>query len=78
MILLDIFFGPIHVIGASIIYFTLTISSIFIAFNREEGISRLLWILLMIFIPFLISVIYLIGSIINWFTKRKKKTLLID
>lgn len=78
MMLLDIFFGPYHVITASVIYLALTIYSVFLVFNKEHGITRLLWIIMILFLPIIVSLIYLMGSLVNWFLKKRKRNLLTE
>lgn len=51
--------SPIGVIGIILLYFMITLSSVYYIFRREKGLSTLLWILFVLFIPFIGGIIYL-------------------
>jgi uncharacterized SAM-binding protein YcdF (DUF218 family) len=59
------FYGPFEVIGIMLIYLIITITSIYLILKNENKHLKLIWVLLCLMIPFLISVIYIGNFLIN-------------
>lgn len=57
--------GPTRIIIGTIIYLLLTISSLYLILKNEKKLFIFFWILLILFIPFLGSIIYLFKHFIN-------------
>ncbi|MBZ9786696.1 PLDc N-terminal domain-containing protein [Psychroflexus sp. CAK57W] len=66
------FFGllmPYHKLGIGILYAALTIYSIYLLFKNEKPMHYFIWMLFIIFIPFVGSALYLF----KYFIGRKSK-----
>jgi hypothetical protein len=51
--------GPLEIIGLLIIYFLVTISSLYLVVKNEKSLFIFFWILIIIFIPIFGSIIYI-------------------
>lgn len=56
---------PSDIVVASILYFILTILAMYLILKNEKSIFIFFWILLILFLPFLGSIIYILKFLIN-------------
>ena len=63
--------GPNQLIVIAIIYLLITIVSLILILKNEKNLSLFFWILLLLFVPFIGSIIYLLK---NFTQKRVIKT----
>ncbi|SDG49781.1 Phospholipase_D-nuclease N-terminal [Psychroflexus sediminis] len=67
------FFGlltPYHKLGLGILYAAITIYSIYLLFKNEKPLHCFIWMVFILFIPFIGSVLYLSKYFINKKTKQ--------
>jgi len=57
--------GPIEILLLGIIYFILLISSLFLVLKHEKSLSLFIWMLFIIFVPFLGSLLYVSKHLIT-------------
>ncbi|MFW5759659.1 MAG: PLDc N-terminal domain-containing protein [Cyclobacteriaceae bacterium] len=62
--------GPFGVIFILLIYLSLTLSALFIMFKKEQSYELFLWFLVIVFLPFIGSLLYLFKHIVNSKTTR--------
>ncbi|HLV46354.1 MAG TPA: PLDc N-terminal domain-containing protein [Flavobacterium sp.] len=65
---------PFEMALSMIVYFTILLSSIIIALKSEQGKSLFSWLIVIFFIPFFGSVMYLI----YFFNNKKRKLSKVD
>ena len=57
--------GPIEVIILGIIYFSITITALYLVIRKEKSLAVFVWILAILIFPLLGSIIYLIKYFSN-------------
>jgi len=57
--------SPIGVLFLAAIYLTLVITSLYLILKNEDGYIKLFWIVLVLFIPFVGSIVYLGNHLIS-------------
>ncbi|MCK7591097.1 PLDc N-terminal domain-containing protein [Subsaxibacter sp. CAU 1640] len=57
--------GPIQILIGGILYLIFTISALVLALKNETSVRVFLWILMILFLPFFGSLIYLMKRFIN-------------
>ena len=63
--------GPIGIIGISLLYIVITLFSLNYLMKNEKGLQLLIWLLLILFVPFIGPLIYLS----NYFIKIKTNSI---
>lgn len=57
--------GPMGIIGLLLTYFSLLVLSLFLVLKNEKSLFLFAWIILIIFFPFLGSLLYVAKHLIN-------------
>lgn len=61
---------PYHMLGLGVLYAALTLYSIYLLFKNEKPLHYFIWMLVIIFMPFIGSGLYLLKHFINKNSKQ--------